>query len=104
MGYITYFNLEMENYTDEQRLAIAELVEENDFPMDWYDGEDYWCGEGGWYSHQEDMIDLSKQFPEVLFTLSGEGEDREDNWIEYYRNGKVAISWGSIVYDDVDIP
>lgn len=104
MGYTTYFNLEMENYTDEQRLAIAELVEENDFPMDWYNGNDYWDGEGKWYEHQEDMINLSKQFPEVLFILSGEGEDREDNWREYYRNGKVAISWGRIVYDDVDIP
>ena len=35
------------------------------------------------------MRDLSKEFPDVVFKLHGEGEDNEDIWDKYFMNGKM---------------
>lgn len=52
-----------------------------------------------WYDHDADMLALSKAFPNIVFVLMGEGEDRDDNWISYYKNGVMEICRGTIVYD-----
>lgn len=41
-----------------------------------------------WYDYDNEMKMLSRNFPEVLFTLHGEGEDQGDIWNAYYLNGK----------------
>jgi hypothetical protein len=41
-----------------------------------------------WYDHDQDMLEFSKVFPKVLFTLEGEGEEGGDLWKAYYKNGK----------------
>ena len=49
---------------------------------------DWECyGECKWYEHHEDMTALSQAFPDITFRVEGEGEDRYDNWVEYYLNG-----------------
>lgn len=53
-----------------------------------------------WYDHDEDMLALSKAFPNIVFVLTGEGEDRDDNWISYYKNGQIEVCHGRIVYDE----
>lgn len=42
-----------------------------------------------WYSHEDHMRKLSKVFPDALFTLTGHGEDEEDIWREFYKDGKM---------------
>jgi hypothetical protein len=42
-----------------------------------------------WYSHNKEMVELSKSFPEYLFILDGDGEEVGDVWREFYRNGKT---------------
>lgn len=41
-----------------------------------------------WYDHERDMLTLSVQFPNVLFKLHGEGEENDDVWDHYFKNGK----------------
>lgn len=41
-----------------------------------------------WYDHIEDMIKLSKVFPETLFILDGWGEELGDVWRELYMDGE----------------
>jgi len=44
-----------------------------------------------WYSWKEDMLKYSKQYPDVLFTLHGEGEETGDIWKAYIQNGKTQV-------------
>lgn len=42
-----------------------------------------------WYDHHADMMVHSAKYPEVTFTLSGEGEESGDIWRVRYLGGKV---------------
>lgn len=55
-----------------------------------------------WYDHQIDMVEMSKKFHGVLFTLSGEGEESGDVWKEYYKDGLVQVARAKIVIDEFD--
>jgi hypothetical protein len=51
-----------------------------------------------WYGHEEDMRDLSMQFPDVVFVLEGIGAEFPDMWRKRFYNGEVEevrpeISW-----------
>ncbi len=43
-----------------------------------------------WYDHEEDMLVISKQYPETTFKLSGEGEENDDIWAKFFKKGKVV--------------
>lgn len=55
-----------------------------------------------WYHHEIDMAAVSHTFPDVLFTLSGEGEESGDIWKKYFLNGMVQLTEASIVFDEFD--
>lgn len=40
-----------------------------------------------WYTSNADMKELSKEFCDILFTVYGNGEDDDDLWVAYYKNG-----------------
>lgn len=97
MGYYTRFSLE--------------IISGDDHATDWekeislntsYAGGNLFTGEYKWYSHTSDMIDFSKKHPNMVFCVSGEGEDSGDIWKEYHKNGKVQLCPGRITYDEYD--
>lgn len=53
-----------------------------------------------WYEHQQDMRDMSKKFPKVLFILQGEGEEAGDVWKEYYLNGKMQRAQAQLIFEE----
>lgn len=55
---------------------------------------------GKWYDHETDMKQLSLEFPHILFTLSGDGEEKEDLWRKYFLAGKMQVAEAIIVYDN----
>lgn len=55
-----------------------------------------------WYLHEEDMTILSRKFPQILFHLHGEGDDREDMWDKYFYNGMTQECRAIITYDKFD--
>ncbi len=40
-----------------------------------------------WYDHEREMIEFSKKHPNLEFILTGEGEERDDVWKKYFKNG-----------------
>lgn len=55
-----------------------------------------------WYDCDEDMLEMSKAFPEIVFCLHGEGEAPEDLWDRYYKNGKMQNCKAVITYEEYD--
>ena len=41
-----------------------------------------------WYDNILDMVEYSKKHPDILFTLHGKGEENDDIWKAYFKNGK----------------
>lgn len=52
-----------------------------------------------WYDHNEDMLRVSKRFPDLLFKLHGEGEESGDFWNTYYKDGKMQHCPVKITYE-----
>ena len=105
MGYYTYYSLEAyENrgfVNAEKEAAITAALDEI---FEGSIGDTTWVNffydSMKWYEHDTDMLNLSRKFPEVLFILSGEGEERDDNWISYYKNGEIETCYGRIIFDE----
>jgi hypothetical protein len=49
-------------------------------------------GEGiKWYEHEDDMKKLSKRIAGVVFKLRGIGEEHPDEWVKYFKDGKMQM-------------
>lgn len=97
MGYLTTYNLETIPHTPQ---AILDLLEDSDGAQ--YSLNDLGNSEGSsrWYEHEEDLREFSKQYPDVLFKLKGEGEEQGDSWFKYFKNGKMQECNAKITYDE----
>ena len=113
MGYLTSYSFGIQDYgnteTSNKEIVdkIMELYGENEkclFPLAWeiedevdietLSFNDFNQAElelfpesYDWYSYHDDMITLSMEFPDITFVLSGKGEDADDVWTNYYKNG-----------------
>lgn len=56
-----------------------------------------------WYECEEDMVKLSKEFPEMVFEIVAYGEDSDDFWREYFKNGGFKYCRGHRVFDSPPI-
>lgn len=102
MGYSTNYYLDVH----EGELGISEILDSvgEDFNGLFYavglDGDT--IDEVKWYSHEVDMIGLSLLFPNIVFELHGEGEDNDDVWNKYFKNGKMQICKAKVTFDKYD--
>lgn len=55
-----------------------------------------------WYYHHSNMIDVSEIYPNTVFMLEGRGEDPDDIWRKYYKNGLSQITDAVITFDKYD--
>lgn len=121
MGYYTYYNFEMNSENELPKSKISQInkafiqiwerrpyeeiewpwqkpseddLTNKDFISFWYLNESL-----KWYEWETDMKALAQQFPDVCFTLTGEGEDRDDNWRACWYKGQFEIVHGHIIYE-----
>ena len=105
MGYYTYFNLRVtetpnffngKSINNEFELEIAQKlysiisdgdvlpkVPDYDTPLEYVFDDAM-----KWYDCEQDMKELSKQYPEFYFWLRGDGEESDDYWVACFHNGK----------------
>lgn len=108
MSYKTDYVLEVQGIDQQTFDAIDKVLAEinGDMePADPYptDTDFHWNGPGlSWYDHEEDMVKLSQQFPDILFILSGNGENAGNLWKAYFLGGLIQRAPAQIVYDDFD--
>ena len=103
MGYHTAFELSIIN----SEISISDVfsqLSENEFSgLGYAIDQDGCCIDNvNWFDHEEDMTALSLKFPDIVFMLYGDGEDRDDKWVKYFKNGKIQACYGQIVYDEYD--
>lgn len=57
-----------------------------------------------WYEHEDDMCKLSTMFPDLYFTLEGDGEEFDDFWRKLFHDGQcIGYVNGEIYYPEFDI-
>ena len=111
MGYYTTFELEIHEKPEDFDVDKLDLFmmkqkrKDNDFmyPFSCVDGEfedDH--GATKWYQCDKELPILSKAFPEVVFKLSGEGEESGDIWTTYYKGGKSQSAKVVITVEEYD--
>lgn len=99
MGYYTSHNLDIiGGHYD----ILAEIIEGYSDTFYGLDTDGSPLDSVKWYSHEEDMRKVSKQYPELVFKLRGEGEESGDIWVEYYKNGLMQRCPAKITFDDYD--
>lgn len=96
MGYYTRYKL---SYKSKEELNLIDSLSP-------YIGKDLLLGflseEIKWYEHEHDMKKLSKMNPEVVFSLYGIGENYEDKWVKYFKNGKMQLSFAKMSFEEFD--
>lgn len=67
-----------------------------------FDGIDEFTGCAKWYGWKECLVGLSKEFPGLMFTVEGAGEDNEDMWICWITDGKFQHEEKRLVHEPYD--
>lgn len=113
MGYYTYYQLACEavhGFITNKQLEIIqkrfdEITKEEDFFQKLTSGDSV---ETKWYNHEDDMKKLALEFPNILFTLEEEGEERDDWWIKQFCGNIYRESRAQIIppsrFNFIDIP
>ncbi|MBQ4817633.1 hypothetical protein IHP72_15365 [Bacillus pumilus] len=99
MGYYTQYEVEMDKDAELVREYVNENFDGNGCLTAVFNG---WDDELKWYGHEVDMRSVSRQFPDVLITLTGEGEESGDMWRKYFKGGKMQECRAKITFDDYD--
>src|SRR3990172_1560959 len=55
-----------------------------------------------WYDHEIEMLTISKQYPQALIILTGYGEEYDDIWRKYFKQGKVQKTTAKIIFELFD--
>jgi hypothetical protein len=99
MGYYTKFNLTV---TPDNGEIIPQFRKENENAEYALDDDGNFYEEAKWYYSQDELCEFSLKHPDVLFLLEGDGEDSENFWRLYVKNGKKHHQVGIVTYPEFD--
>lgn len=107
MGYLTDYRLHATGFADSEQAELFELrlnkqaeyrfesnLGRNDIRLS--------LQEAKWYDWQKDLETVSQQFPEVVITVDGTGEESGDIWRAKVQNGKVKVASATITFPELD--
>lgn len=105
MGYYTTYSLEIvilgqDEISKEDVIAqFRKSSESAEYALDEDGSSNESCK---WYDSNDDLIKFSKKHLGTLFLLSGTGEESEDLWKLYVRDGKHQVCKARLVFDEFD--
>lgn len=91
MGYYTKFDI------SDNPETVQEAIEEQS-NYSWDHGQ----MEGKWYKYEEDCRKVSKDFPNLVLVVEGHGEEQGDDWIAYFKDGKMQRVNAVVTYAPFD--
>ena len=104
MGYETAFSLDIADEGDKDfNEMISEFRNVSKKIADAID-EDGYCNNdtSDWSDYDDRLKEFSKKYPDAVFILNGDGEEEDDEWFTYYKNGKLQHCPKRIEYDEYD--
>lgn len=90
MGYYTKYDLTILNDDD---YIMDSIIEFGDLDLSYHLSDR--CK---WYDHDTDIINLSLKHKDKVFRLEGRGEDDDDIWVKFYKNGEFRMYQSQIVH------
>lgn len=91
MGYSTRYELTAERLPmPDPAEALAALVKANENARYCLCEDGTSNASGRWYKHEADLMDHSKRYPGIVFTLRGDGEEQGDLWEKDFCNGRMV--------------
>lgn len=99
MGYYTNFTIEHDG-NDEEFITVFNEVSDYRGLLDDQCGTHYMNAK--WYCYEKDMLEISGRMPGVLFTVSGEGEENDDIWKSYFKDGKTQFCQAIVTFEPYD--
>lgn len=108
MEYLTYYEVGVVNTKTNEAVSEEILKEMGTYlatHSEWFEPNDadvlpamLEMDSMTWYDWEHDMGELSHQYPDYGFTLSGIGEDVDDRWMAYIKDGCVQFEECQFVY------
>lgn len=100
MGYRSYYYLTVFDHSGKN----IEPDDVQDFHKNQIESEydETFGEETKWYDSDKDMAEYSKKYPDLVFEVLREGEDRVDTCRTFYKNGKSQECWINISFDPFD--
>jgi len=98
MGYCTNFELNIEDGDIDISVISKRLTQITKYTFG-YDGTLY---HAKWYDWKDDMRKLSSEYHDIVFVLSGQGEEYGDIWKAYFKNGKMQYAAAIVTFEPFD--
>lgn len=95
MGYNTKYEFEIISGDDGIINYERELTESTNY-------EELFDWSIKWYKHKEDCLKFSLLYPDLAFCITGYGEDYDDIWRQYFKNGKSFRTKAKIIFEEFD--
>ena len=103
MGYQTTYTLDTD-ISDRDVNEILSVLDKEKYNELFYaideSGRTY--NSSKWYEHEDDLLEISLLYEDVVFHLYGEGENAADVWHKYFCNGKIQRCCAKIEFDSFD--
>lgn len=92
MGYYTTFDI------SDNPEVVQEVIEAKS-QYSFYGGQ---ASDVKWYDWKDHCLEVSKDFPNLVINVEGDGEEQGDQWKAYFKNGKVQVCKAIVTFEDFD--
>ena len=101
MGYYTEYALDLvlHNNLHSKEEIVSDLRKSNEYAEGALNADGTMQCEHTWYKCEEDFSAFSKKYPDALFILFGEGQNYQDTWKCYFKNGKYKKIHGELDFE-----